>query len=185
MNKKAPLPRWTLYADPPSCIFIAEFLKNAGLQQRIALEQAKDMENAIRAEALDATPLIFREPVRLGELLDALFQEKPQKAKNNNLLDHKTFRLDRTLGTLSLKKSPEQPEIRLTEKEVALIDYLYTHQDRIVTRKELLAAVWDYAESVETHTLETHIYRLRQKIETDPSDPQILCTDENGYILKE
>lgn len=76
------------------------------------------------------------------------------------------------------------PSLRLTEKEVALIVYLAAKRGgKPVTRQELLDNVWDYASGVETHTLETHIYRLRQKIEPDPSAPTVLLTEEDGYRL--
>ncbi len=183
MDKEHPT-RWTLYADPSSCVFLADFLKNSGFLEKIKLEPATDTNGVIRAEAVNIPALIFKTPIRLGELLDTLNKTKPSNLKSRNIIDHKAFTLDKTLGTLNLKKFPKSQEIRLTEKEVAVIDYLYSYSHRTVSRKELLTAVWDYAESVETHTLETHIYRLRQKIEVDPSAPRILCTDENGYTLK-
>jgi len=73
---------------------------------------------------------------------------------------------------------------RLTEKETAILVYL-SQQDKGVPigRQTLLDAVWGYAQGVETHTLETHIYRLRQKIEDDPADPKTLLTVEDGYVL--
>ncbi|WP_144751685.1 response regulator transcription factor [Bartonella saheliensis] len=74
-------------------------------------------------------------------------------------------------------------EIRLTEKEAAILKYLYSTNDQIVSRETLLEKVWGYNENIVTHTLETHIYRLRQKIEKDPSNAQILITDQNGYRL--
>ena len=73
--------------------------------------------------------------------------------------------------------------VRLTEKETAILVYLKSAGDKPVTREELLHHVWSYVRDVETHTLETHIYRLRQKIEDDPSTPKILITQEDGYIV--
>ncbi|EJF74649.1 response regulator transcription factor [Bartonella alsatica] len=74
-------------------------------------------------------------------------------------------------------------EIRLTEKEAAILKYLYHTNDKIVSRETLLEEIWGYNENIITHTLETHIYRLRQKIEKDPSNAQILITEQNGYRL--
>ena len=68
-------------------------------------------------------------------------------------------------------------KIRLTEKETAILKYLYRAGDRIVTRDVLLSEVWGYNSGVTTHTLETHIYRLRQKIERDPSHAELLVTE--------
>lgn len=74
--------------------------------------------------------------------------------------------------------------IKLTEKEVSIIKYLYKSQDRIVSKNELLQEVWGYSPDVTTHTIETHIYRLRQKVEHDNPDAQIIITEEGGYLLK-
>ncbi|HEX2255859.1 MAG TPA: helix-turn-helix domain-containing protein, partial [Afifellaceae bacterium] len=74
-------------------------------------------------------------------------------------------------------------KIRLTEKETAILKYLYRAGERTVTRDVLLSEVWGYNSGVTTHTLETHIYRLRQKIERDPSHAEILVTDSGGYKL--
>ncbi len=73
--------------------------------------------------------------------------------------------------------------IRLTEKEAAILKYLYRAGARPVARQVLLNEVWGYNAAVTTHTLETHIYRLRQKIEPDPSNARLLLTEGGGYRL--
>ncbi|MGK7860815.1 response regulator transcription factor [Falsiroseomonas sp. E2-1-a4] len=74
-------------------------------------------------------------------------------------------------------------KIRLTEKEAAILKYLYRASGRPVGRQILLNEVWGYNSAVTTHTLETHIYRLRQKIEPDPSNARLLVTEGGGYRL--
>jgi DNA-binding response OmpR family regulator len=74
-------------------------------------------------------------------------------------------------------------KLKLTEKETAILRFLYRADEKVVSRDVLLAEVWGYNASVTTHTLETHIYRLRQKIENDPSDARILVTEAGGYKL--
>ncbi|MGV8997646.1 MAG: response regulator transcription factor [Parvibaculaceae bacterium] len=74
-------------------------------------------------------------------------------------------------------------KVRLTEKETNILKYLLQAGQNVVGREELLAEVWGYNSGVTTHTLETHIYRLRQKIEADPSQATILVTDAGGYRL--
>lgn len=75
-------------------------------------------------------------------------------------------------------------KIRLTEKETAILKYLFRVGDKTVKRETLLDEVWGYNAGVTTHTLETHVYRLRQKIEPDPSNAQLLITEPGGYRLK-
>ena len=72
---------------------------------------------------------------------------------------------------------------RLTEKETAILKYLLRAGEKVVSRDTLLHEVWGYNAGVTTHTLETHIYRLRQKIEKDPSNAELLVTEAGGYKL--
>jgi DNA-binding response OmpR family regulator len=74
-------------------------------------------------------------------------------------------------------------KLRLTDKEANILKYLYRAGDKPVTREELLAEVWGYNAGVTTHTLETHVYRLRQKIEPDPGHARLLITEAGGYRL--
>ncbi|MFM2422470.1 MAG: hypothetical protein RL291_1000 [Pseudomonadota bacterium] len=74
-------------------------------------------------------------------------------------------------------------KVRLTEKETSILKFLYRSGEKVVTRDVLLQEVWGYNSGVTTHTLETHIYRLRQKIERDPSNSELLVTEPGGYKL--
>jgi DNA-binding response OmpR family regulator len=77
-----------------------------------------------------------------------------------------------------------QHKIRLTEKETNILKYLYRSGAKAVSREELLTEVWGYNAGVTTHTLETHVYRLRQKIEPDPAQAKLLLTEAGGYRLQ-
>jgi DNA-binding response OmpR family regulator len=79
--------------------------------------------------------------------------------------------------------NPKGNKVRLTEKETAILRYLYRAGQRPVSRDTLLQEVWGYNSGVTTHTLETHIYRLRQKVEKDATNPAILVTEAGGYRL--
>jgi DNA-binding response OmpR family regulator len=74
-------------------------------------------------------------------------------------------------------------KVRLTEKETAILKYLHRAGDQAIAREVLLGEVWGYNAGVTTHTLETHVYRLRQKIERDPAHAEILVTETGGYRL--
>ena len=94
-----------------------------------------------------------------------------------------------TVGPYTFKPSAKMlltedgKKIRLTEKETNILKYLYRANDAVVARDVLLHEVWGYNAAVTTHTLETHIYRLRQKVELDPSNATLLVTESGGYRL--
>ena len=94
-----------------------------------------------------------------------------------------------TLGPYTFKPAmkmlitQDERKIRLTEKETNILKFLYRSREGVVPRDILLHEVWGYNAGVTTHTLETHIYRLRQKIEPDPSNVRLLVTESGGYRL--
>ncbi|MGA7975215.1 MAG: response regulator transcription factor [Pseudolabrys sp.] len=94
-----------------------------------------------------------------------------------------------TIGPYTFRPSskvlltPKGTKVRLTEKETAILRYLYRAGQKPVSRETLLQEVWGYNSGVTTHTLETHIYRLRQKVEKDAAAPAILVTEAGGYKL--
>src|SRR3989449_8805614 len=94
-----------------------------------------------------------------------------------------------TIGPYTFRPSsklllnPEGNEVRLTEKETGVLRYLCRAGQRPVSRETLLQEAWGYNSGLTTHTLETHIYRLRQKIEKDAASPAILVTEAGGYTL--
>ena len=94
-----------------------------------------------------------------------------------------------TIGPYSFRPSAKVlvdekgSKVRLTEKETAILKFLYRAGEKVIGRDVLLHEVWGYNSGVTTHTLETHIYRLRQKIERDPSNAELLVTESGGYKL--
>ena len=96
-----------------------------------------------------------------------------------------TFRIGPYTFRPSAKMLIDEAEkkVRLTEKETSILKYLYRAGDKVIGRDILLHEVWGYNSGVTTHTLETHIYRLRQKIEPEPSNARLLVTEPGGYRL--
>jgi len=121
-------------------------------------------------------------PFRLGVLLARIRAQLRQHEQSEDatfLIGHFTFKP----AAKMLVDAETNAKVRLTEKETAILKFLYRAQDRVVSRDVLLSEVWGYNANVATHTLETHIYRLRQKIEQDPSNAQLLITETGGYRL--
>ncbi len=121
-------------------------------------------------------------PFKLGVLLARLRAQLRQHEQSEDAvftIGPYTFRPSAKL----LVHGETKKKIRLTEKETAILKYLYRTGNKVVGRDTLLGEVWGYNASVTTHTLETHVYRLRQKIELDPSNAAILVTEPGGYRL--
>ena len=121
-------------------------------------------------------------PFRLAELLARLRAQLRSFESSEDAvfaIGPYTFRPSAKL----LQDQVNSRRIRLTEKEAAILKFLYRAGTRAVGRQVLLNEVWGYNASVTTHTLETHIYRLRQKIEPDPANARLLLTEGGGYRL--
>lgn len=83
----------------------------------------------------------------------------------------------------SLRRTDGGKDVSLSEKENAILKHLYRAGDNVVSCETLYADIWDHSASLMTHTLQTHVYRLRQKMEENPSDPRILVSEQGGYRL--
>jgi len=121
-------------------------------------------------------------PFRLAVLLARIRAQLRQHEQSEDAIfsiGPYTFRPSAKL----LQHGQKNRRIRLTEKETSILKFLYRAGDRAVARDTLLTEVWGYNANVTTHTLETHIYRLRQKIEDDPSRARLLVTEPGGYRL--
>lgn len=121
-------------------------------------------------------------PFRVAVLLARLRAQLRQHEQSENAvftIGQYTF----MPGSKMLIEDETSKKVRLTEKETSILKYLYRAGDKPVGRDTLLGEVWGYNAGVTTHTLETHVYRLRQKIERDPSNARILVTEPGGYRL--
>jgi DNA-binding response OmpR family regulator len=121
-------------------------------------------------------------PFRLGVLLARLRAQLRQHEQSEDAvftIGPYTFQPS---GKILLDEETEK-KVRLTEKETSILKFLYRSGEKVVDRDTLLDEVWGYNAGVTTHTLETHVYRLRQKIERDPSNAEILVTEPGGYRL--
>ena len=129
------------------------------------------------AGANDYIPKPFKFPVLLARIRAQLRTHEQSEDAVFSLGPY-TFR-----PSMKMLITEDEKKIRLTEKETNILKFLYRANDGTVPRDVLLHEVWGYNAGVTTHTLETHIYRLRQKIEPDPSNARLLVTESGGYRL--
>jgi len=162
---------------------VCRALRRAGVACPIIMLTAMDGEAdtilGLDSGANDYVPKPFRMPVLLARLRAHLRQHEAS--------EDAVFTINRFVfkpGGKILVDETANKKVHLTEKETAILRYLYRAGRRPVPRETLLNEVWGYNPGVTTHTLETHIYRLRQKIEADPSNAEILVTEPGGYKLQ-
>ena len=145
--------------------------------RRAILDSDADMILGLDAGANDYVTKPFKFAVLLARIRAQLRQHE-QSEDAVFTVGQYTFRPSQKLLT-----EEDGNKVRLTEKETAIMKYLYRAEQKVISRDELLEQVWGYNSGVTTHTLETHIYRLRQKIERDPSNARLLVTEGGGYKL--
>ena len=157
-------------------------LRRGGLKVPIIMLTGSDQESdVVRGLDSGANDYIAK-PFRLAELLARLRAQMRIFENSEDAVFTIGPYLFRPSAKL-LQDTVRNKRIRLTEKEAAILKFLYRAGTRPVARQVLLNEVWGYNAAVTTHTLETHIYRLRQKIEPDPSNARLLVTEGGGYRL--
>ena len=157
-------------------------LRKQGLKIPVIMLTGQDAEqDVVRGLDAGANDYIAK-PFRLGELLARVRAQLRVFDNSEDAVFTIGPYLFRPAAKLLLEPARNR-KIRLTEKESAILKFLYRAAGRPVGRQVLLNEVWGYNSAVTTHTLETHIYRLRQKIEPDPSRTRLLLTEGGGYRL--
>lgn len=174
-------------------------LRARGMMAPIVMLTADDSESAT-IDGLDAGATDYvTKPFKLGVLLARIRAHIRQfEHSEDAVLSIGPFAFRPGAKTLTAQDGGDEPvhPVRLTDKEAQILKYLYMHAQSgahdgphdgsgngAVGRDELLGEVWGYNAAVTTHTLETHVYRLRQKIERDPAHAEILLTEPGGYRL--
>ncbi len=161
---------------------VCRLMRRNGVKSPIIMLTSADTDSdAISGLDAGANDYVTK-PFRMGVLLARLRAHIRQHERSDDAI--------LTIGPFTFQPSAKllvdnetNRKVRLTDKETAILKYLYRSGDRVVGRDVLLDEVWGYNAGVTTHTLETHVYRLRQKIERDPSNAEILLTEPGGYRL--
>lgn len=145
------------------------------LDQELCFETIPSLSDAI---CINDGQYVFQAPIKAGKIIDQIIALKRQASQKSVQIG--AFIFD-PLNNILVKNTAE---IRLTDKEKNILLALYYAPEKLISREDLLEKVWGFGSNIETHTAETHIYRLRQKIERDASDPKIIVTTQKGYELK-
>lgn len=162
---------------------VCRMIRRAGVKSPVIMLTGADTDaDTILGLESGANDYVIK-PFRFGVLLARMRAHLRQHEQSEDAIF--------TIGPYTFKPSAKLlvrdetgQKVRLTEKETSILKYLYRVGGKAVSRDELLNEVWGYNTGVTTHTLETHVYRLRQKIETNPSNAQILLTRPGGYCLE-
>jgi DNA-binding response OmpR family regulator len=157
-------------------------LRKSGVKTPIIMLTGSDEESDIVRGLDSGANDYIAKPFRLAELLARLRAQLRSFEQSEDAVF--------TIGPYTFRPAAKQllepvrnKRIRLTDKETAILKFLFRAGGKAVARQVLLNEVWGYNAAVTTHTLETHIYRLRQKIEADPTAAKLLLTEGGGYRL--
>jgi DNA-binding response OmpR family regulator len=158
-----------------------KILRREGFKSPIVMLTGQDSDSdeilGLESGANDYVTKPFRFSVLLGRIRAALRQHDQSEDVVFTIGPYSFHPAQKVL------ENGDGTKIRLTDKETSILKYLYRQGPKTIGRDVLLKEVWGYNNRVTTHTLETHIYRLRQKIERDPSNARLLVTEEGGYRL--
>ena len=161
---------------------VCKLMRRQGVNAPIIMLTAQDTESDTILGLESGANDYVTKPFRLGVLVARLRAHLRQHEQSEDAVF--------TIGPYTFQPSAKilldeekGQKVLLTEKETSILKYLYRSGQKVVNRETLLSEVWGYNSGVTTHTLETHVYRLRQKIERDPSSSVILVTEPGGYRL--
>lgn len=191
------IPVRIIAADPHESTAFADILSSGQAGNLVLATAGEEPLVALlcpSAVAGDAVPLPF---VQLGERGDGAARLLPIPARIHDIFDALEAVAQESLNMSGPKayagwvldfgrlilRTPSGQDVSLTDTEARLLAMLFDADGAELDKETLLQRVWGYRPGLDTHTLETHIYRLRQKIETNPTNPTFLMTTEAGYRL--
>jgi DNA-binding response OmpR family regulator len=166
--------------DGNGCDYCTQLRRQGHNMPVIMLTGSRDEDDVVRGLSSGANDYIAK-PFRFSELLARLRAQLREFERSEDAtfpVGPYIFRPSKKL----LQDTAAQRHISLTAKEAALLKFLY-RSHAAVDRQKLLREVWGYKSAITTQTLETHIHRLRRKMEPDPARPELLVTEHDGYRL--
>ncbi len=157
-----------------------EFLKQNKIPSIFLLEK-KDFFNQDFEDNLYHFK-VLRKPFKYQELIDTIDLLK-KKVEDRF---YRKFNIEGYIFQPSLKMliGKDEKKIKLTDKETLIMEYFYKNKNKVLNKESLLLNVWGYKKNITTHTLETHIYRLRKKLSSNHIKGKIILSKNNGYFFK-
>ena len=149
---------------------LKNFIKNQNVN-KIIFHNSKKIENLENTEKLNL-PVSFDQINKI--VINNIIKKK---FKTNSSLKINNYKLDKNLRQLI----KDTIYLELTEKEIELIELL--KKESFIKKKEILSTIWKYSDDADTHTVETHIYRLRKKIKNFFNDDQFIKSSKKGYTI--
>ena len=168
----------------PPIIFMSDENRNLKKNLLVLPKKIKDDNHFfLFSEKKTHVPFItnIQVPFKINVLINELKRISNIKLKKS--FEFKSSNYEYSFDEASFKSKFNKKKIHLTEMENKLVNFLLTAK-KGVNKKHILSVVWGYSKELNTHTLESLIYRLRKKIELDPQDPKILVYKKNKYFMK-
>ena len=164
-------------------LFIHEdFIKNKNTEKKI-LEETNKIKILVSNSNSNKNINIFSDKLLLPTTIKDINQTVENSVAKKNFFKNSSIKIkDYILNKNEKKLIKKSDFILLTEKEIQLLE-LFLKNDKSITKRKVLEAVWKYASDADTHTVETHIYRLRKKIKVKFTDENFILNDKNGYFL--
>ena len=175
--KKAEIFNSTIIADK----FALRFLEKNNLENNVKkiylIDNAKDLKVNLKIKTQIISTIT---PIHVNDFFERVSRDTVQELKNNKLIiSFNKFHYDFNARSLFNKKN----SLRFTEKENEIFSCLLNYNNKPISKKKLLKDIWQYNDQIDTHTLETHIYSLRKKLETKLGLENFLNHLDEGYQL--
>ena len=125
---------------------------------------------------------ILKKPFNYQELLDTIYllgKKIEEGFYKKLIIEGYTFQ-----PSLKMLVGEDGKKITLTDKETLILEYFYKNKNKVLNKELLLLNIWGYKENITTHTLETHIYRLRKKLSSNHIKSKVILSKNNGYVFK-
>ena len=162
-----------------NAVIIETKVENKNLSNKIQIPKIFILDKNKKKMSNNPFELILKLPINLVQFNKTIVELcKKYEFNKNSLIQIKGYILDKNERILKKNKI----SLKITEKETHFIEML-NHYGKTLSKEYILKNIWSYSSDADTHTVETHIYRLRQKIQHSFGDNNFITNTSNGYSL--